>query len=154
MASPPIQALQSLDPKDYDNVVVVCGTRYWSNKRLFHDVMLSYLDEFLTPILFVSGAAHSGADRLIIDWCRYYRYPCLQMPADWDRYQKRAGFLRNEEMAKIATHCLAFYDGTSHGTGQMLELSEKYNLHSKEIRIPTNDVVHSHKAISVSGCSV
>lgn len=154
MDSPPGQVLQSIDPKEYENVVIVCGTRYWSNKRLFSDVMLSYLDEFESPILFISGAASSGADRLIIQWSRYYRYPCLQIPADWDKYKKRAGFIRNEEMAKIATHCLAFYDGTSHGTGQMLELSEQYKLHTKEIRIPTNDPAHSHKSISISGCVV
>jgi hypothetical protein len=151
---PPGQELQSLDPKDYENIIVVCGTRKWGDKRTFQDVMLDYLEDFLTPVLFVSGAAPSGADRLIINWARYYRYPCLQKPADWDTFPRVAGFLRNEEMAKIATHCLAFYDGNSPGTAHMLEMAEKYKLKQKEIRIPGNVKAAGKQSVFVSGCAV
>lgn len=40
---------------------------------------------------------------------------------------KAAGPIRNEEMAKIATHCICFFNG-SRGTANMIENAKKYNL--------------------------
>lgn len=50
-------------------------------------------------------------------------------PADWDRYGKAAGFIRNEEMAKLgADLCICFWDGRSRGTLHMMEMAAKYGI--------------------------
>lgn len=54
------------------------------------------------------------------------------MPADWS-LGKRSGYIRNEEMAKIAHACIAFHDGESPGTGHMIDLAKKYNLKLKVV---------------------
>jgi hypothetical protein len=113
---------------DYKVRIVVQGSRGYSDRKEFHCVMSQYVKQFNEPILFISGAAWSGADRLIIQWCQKFKYPCKQMPADWDTYQKRAGFLRNIEMAKVATHLVSFYDGKSPGTKHQLSVAKDYNL--------------------------
>ena len=152
MDTPPGQDKQSLRPKDYEYVAIVCGSRYWNDRKVFHEAMVRYLENFDSPVLFVSGAASSGADSLIIRWCRYYRYPCLQMPADWDNLGKGAGYVRNAKMANIATHCIAFYNGESNGTKNMLELSEELGKVITIITIDKDEKNDSNKTVSIAGC--
>lgn len=125
--TPKVQTLQSVNPKDYHVRVIVAGTREWGDKKLFHDTLLEYMDRFNEPILFISGAAKTGADRFIIDWCKKYKYPCLEVPADWDTYGKSAGYLRNAQMLDIATHLLCYWNTKSRGTAHMRQIaSEKH----------------------------
>ena len=49
-------------------------------------------------------------------------------PAEWDKFGKSAGYIRNEEMAKYATHLILIWDGLSKGSKHMLDLANKYNL--------------------------
>lgn len=50
-------------------------------------------------------------------------------PADWERHGKRAGYLRNREMAELgADLVLAFWDGQSKGTMHMVDLAEEYGI--------------------------
>lgn len=120
---PKTQELQSINPKDYKVRIIVAGTRQWADKRMFHDTLVEYLDRFEDPVLFISGAAASGADRLIIDWSKKYKYPCLETPADWDNYGTSAGYKRNEEMLELATHLLCYWDTKSRGTAHMRQIA-------------------------------
>ena len=47
------------------------------------------------------------------------------MPACWYYARRRAGFLRNEDMLAIADALVAFWDGESHGTKHMIEISQE-----------------------------
>lgn len=75
----------------------------------------------------VSGGAR-GADKL---GERYAKEHCLSLkvfPADWDKYGKSAGYIRNTEMAKYANCLIAFWNGKSKGTAHMINLAPKYDL--------------------------
>jgi hypothetical protein len=50
---------------------------------------------------------------------------------DWDGLGKKAGYLRNEQMAKYADALIAFWDGNSKGTKHMIDLGNKYGLKVK-----------------------
>lgn len=58
----------------------------------------------------------------------------LKFQADWDRYGKSAGYRRNAEMAKFASEegnkgvLIAFWDGESRGTKNMIDLAKRYGL--------------------------
>lgn len=82
----------------------------------------------------ISGTA-SGADQLGERLAREHKFDLIQMPADWDGLGRRAGIVRNEEMAKIATHCIVFWDGESPGTKHMIQMCKKYNLVYEVVRI-------------------
>lgn len=56
------------------------------------------------------------------------RISVVEMPANWDKFGKSAGYRRNEDMAKIATHLILVWDGKSKGSGHMLDLAKKYSL--------------------------
>ena len=61
-------------------------------------------------------------------------FNCSIKEANWDKYGKRAGMIRNEEMARQATDCIVFWDRKSKGTANMIELAEKYNLRLKVVK--------------------
>lgn len=67
----------------------------------------------------VSGMAR-GADALGHRYGRAVGLHVYEFPADWDTHGKRAGFLRNKQMAAFADGLLAFWDGQSPGTAHMI----------------------------------
>ena len=129
------QEQQSLDPKDYKIRIIVAGTRHWCDKPLFHETLIEYLKRFTDPVLFISGAASTGADRLIVDWCKKYKYPCLECPANWEKLGNSAGYARNSEMGEVGTHLLCDWDLVSKGTAHMREISIQKNLFVTTIAI-------------------
>ena len=89
------------------------------------------------PTSILCGKAR-GADML---GAKYAESRCIQVdyyPADWDVYGKRAGYIRNEEMAKNADALIAFWDGKSKGTKHMIDLADKYHLEKRVIMISIN----------------
>lgn len=74
-----------------------------------------------------------GADYLGEKYAEYYKIPVKPFPAEWNKYGKKAGVLRNEEMAKYANCLIAFWDGKSKGTANMIENAIKYSLPYKII---------------------
>ena len=75
----------------------------------------------------VSGTAR-GVDRLGEQWAEKNNIPVKKFPANWDKHGKRAGYLRNAEMAEYADALVAFWDGESRGTEHMINLAKKAGL--------------------------
>lgn len=68
----------------------------------------------------ISGGA-KGADTLGETFAERNKLACERYPAEWDKYGKGAGYRRNHQMSLIADGCLAFWDGHSRGTKNMIE---------------------------------
>jgi hypothetical protein len=115
--------------------VIVAGSRSFCSFR----VLSATLDEFIGDarygenIEIVSGGAR-GADKFGEVYAQREGFGLQVFPADWHRYGKRAGMVRNELMAKYATHLVAFWDGKSAGTRNMIELGRKHGLVVKVVR--------------------
>lgn len=75
----------------------------------------------------VSGTAR-GADTFGEEWASENGRAVARFPADWDRHGKRAGYLRNEEMARNADALVAVWDGSSRGTKHMIDIAARLNL--------------------------
>lgn len=73
------------------------------------------------------GAA-KGTDTLAIKYAKERGYKLTKMPANWDKHGKKAGIIRNKEMADYAEALIAFWDGKSRGTKNMIETAKKNNL--------------------------
>lgn len=82
----------------------------------------------------ISGGAY-GADSLGERFSRDNLLDLIIMKADWNTFGNRAGPIRNEEMAKIATHCIVFWDGESRGSKHMISMCKKYNLIYKVVLV-------------------
>ena len=75
----------------------------------------------------VSGCAR-GVDRLGEQWGYAHNALIARFPADWKRYEKRAGIIRNKEMAAYADALVAVWDGQSTGTAHMIRMARARGL--------------------------
>lgn len=105
--------------------LIIAGSRDFND----YPLLAATMDRLypVSPDAIISGTAR-GADKLGERYAKEHDIYLIQVPADWDRYGKRAGYLRNEEMADMATHVLLFWDGESKGTKHMRDISKKHNL--------------------------
>jgi hypothetical protein len=98
--------------------------------------VIKKLDFFLSKLpkdrlILVFGDA-PGVDNIAWAYAILRGYDYQRFPADWKHFGHSAGPVRNELMADFSTHLLAFWDGKSPGTGDMIEKAKKYDL---DIRI-------------------
>ena len=102
--------------------VIVAGGRNFCDYELLCkklDVILSQQKD----IQIVCGEAR-GADSLGRRYAEERGYTILSYPANWEKYGKSAGFRRNEQMAQVADALVAFWDGQSKGTYNMIKLMQ------------------------------
>ena len=84
-------------------------------------------------VTIVSGAA-KGADTLGEQFSREFNLALRQFQANWDRYGRRAGYMRNTDMAKFVAESnvhgvlIAFWDGQSKGTKHMIDTARKMRI--------------------------
>lgn len=97
--------------------ILVTGSRKWVDQDVIFAALQSHLGNEKEAIV-VHGACPSGADKIAQAWVDLQ--PGIEgepHPAEWERYGRAAGVIRNEEMVKLgADLCLAFPLGESFGT--------------------------------------
>ena len=79
------------------------------------------------PTVVISGAA-VGVDQAGERWARSQSIPVECYPANWNQYGKRAGYVRNKEMAEKAEALVAIWDGQSRGSRHMIDTATKRGL--------------------------
>jgi YspA, cpYpsA-related SLOG family len=106
--------------------VIVCGSRRWTDRKRIEDRLFDLVtDNPGEQITIVHGDAANGADKIADQEAMKAGLLIERHPADWSEYGKRAGFVRNAEMAQAgADLCIAFWDGRSSGTAHMMECAE------------------------------
>lgn len=114
--------------------VLICGSRtFKDSNRMYAELntgKIGYIDTV------IHGAA-SGADTLAHEWAMTYARHVDIYRADWVREGKAAGVLRNKRMLEYGKPDLviAFWDGQSPGTKNMIEQAEKAGVPVKIINI-------------------
>lgn len=122
--------------------VIVAGSRTASNLYVY-SLLERKLDRILKykavthDIVIVSGTAR-GADRLGEEYAKSRSYLVERYPADWDQYGKRAGYIRNSEMATDADALVALWDGESRGTKHMIAIAKQLGLPTRVITFDQN----------------
>jgi hypothetical protein len=107
--------------------VIVCGGRDFQDK----DFCFRKLDEIISPlknIEIVSGNA-KGADAFGEEYALKKGLKLSVFKADWKKYGRAAGPIRNREMYHYALEdhpmIIAFWDGVSKGTKNMIDVASK-----------------------------
>ena len=106
--------------------LIVAGSRTFDDLNKLC-AALDFYTQDLEVVEVVSGCAR-GADTLGEQWAYLRGVPVKKFPADWDRHGRRAGFVRNAEMAGYGSHLVLFWDGKSRGSQHMLNLARRYGL--------------------------
>ena len=109
--------------------VIIAGTRDFSDYQLLRDKCDAILSSKRqdSNIIIISGTAR-GADRLGERYARERGFQLRQFPADWMNDEKKAGPIRNAKMADNADALIAFWDGQSRGTKNMIEIAKRKGL--------------------------
>jgi len=83
--------------------VCIAGSRDWNNYEQLEEMMDKVLETYHINSIecIISGTAYGG-DKLGEKWANNHNIPIKQFPADWFKHGKKAGYLRNLEMADIA----------------------------------------------------
>jgi hypothetical protein len=94
--------------------------------RDFHNY--TYLENLLEPIKesiewIISGGA-KGVDSLAEKYAARNFIPFLLFPANWEKYGKRAGFMRNQQIVDAADHMIALPTLESKGTRDSIRRAE------------------------------
>jgi hypothetical protein len=118
--------------------LIVAGSRDVEDYELVSNTIHSFLakeNNGSLPDVVLSGTAR-GADRLGERWANDNGVSVKFYPADWGKYAKRAGYLRNQQMAENADALVAIWDGQSRGTMHMIHIAEKMGLKVYVCTIP------------------
>lgn len=83
------------------------------------------ISDYITEV--VCGEA-KGVDTLGKELAKKANIPIKSFPADWNLHGKKAGYLRNLEMANYADALIAIWDGKSPGTRMMINLAKQKKL--------------------------
>ena len=120
--------------------VIIAGSRGFSNYKLLKEKCNEYLREKRKEynIIIISGGAR-GADTLGEKYAQDEGFSLEVFSANWNKFGKSAGFIRNEQMAEIADALIAFWDGKSHGTKHMIEIMENKKLLVRVVNYETSD---------------
>lgn len=108
--------------------IIIAGSRDYDN----YEEAAKLIDEFIKDIdtsnpVIISGGA-KGADKIGEEYAARNDLDCVVYRANWGKYGKQAGVIRNGEMAKNADCLLAFWNGESRGTYNMINTAKKRKL--------------------------
>jgi len=97
----------------------VIGSRSFDDYKLLKNILSKFL-----PFKLVSGGA-IGADLLAERFAIENNLLKEIFLPDWNKYGKRAGFIRNSLIVKNSDAIIAFWDGFSKGTKDTIEKARK-----------------------------
>lgn len=99
--------------------ILCCGSRYWSDLEM----VAKLLTTFPSGTTIIHGA-QKGADWMSGEIAKQLGYITREYPADWDKFGKGAGPIRNQHMLDFEHKvndpirlCLAFHDDDNLGVG-------------------------------------
>ena len=107
---------------------IIAGGRDFTDYELVKESMAQFLEGPPFVISEVVSGGATGADSLGERWAKDNEIPVRVFPADWARFHRGAGPIRNAEMAEYADALIVFWDGKSRGTKNMLSTAKKQGL--------------------------
>ena len=104
--------------------VIIAGTRTFNNYELLKNKVPLFVNPLLfrayKPVEIVSGGA-KGADTLAVEFATEFNLPFKIFPADWKKYGKLAGPIRNKQMTEYSDAAIVFWDSKSPGSLNMIQ---------------------------------
>lgn len=113
--------------------VIIAGSREFNDYTMLENISYGILmanNAIKDEITILTGGAR-GADTLGEKFAKEYGYKSVVIEADWDKWGKRAGYLRNLDMADwgdCADLLIVFWDGKSKGARHMIEIAKNRDI--------------------------
>ncbi len=125
---PEFRKIRTKQEEEDGVILAIVGSRSFDNYGLLWDKMVEFMHERQIKKIISGGA--KGADSLAKDYAEKNYIEFQEYLPDWDNLGKTAGPTRNAEMAAEADYVIAFWDGNSRGTKDMINAS----LNSKKVK--------------------
>ena len=111
--------------------ILITGSRHFNDYEQFSEVLSGL------PISELIHGGANGADSLGERYARENNIPSRTFPALWDKYGRRAGYIRNWQMLREGTpdYCVAFLASDSRGTRDMINAAKEAGLEVEIINI-------------------
>ena len=103
--------------------VVIVGTRTYPDL----EQVRKYVRDLSPDDIIVSGGA-KGVDETAEGEARKLGMEVISVPAEWNKYGKRAGLMRNDIIVGMADCVVAFWDGVSLGTKYTIDKAKEKNV--------------------------
>ena len=116
---------------------IVAGSRSITNYRL---VKQAIEQSGIEITVLISGTAR-GVDKLGERYARENNIPVELYPANWDKYGRQAGIIRNKHMARKADALILVWDGESPGSRSMYWLARGMKLKVKAYKVVDGELV-------------
>ena len=110
--------------------VLVCGSRNWRARAVTYDALEQLKKSTKEPITIIHGDCR-GADKIAGEVAETLGMEVERYPANWKKYGKSAGPIRNVEMLEQnPDKVIAFHENImeSKGTNHMLSIASKVNV--------------------------
>lgn len=104
--------------------VVIAGCRDYDRYEEAKEFIEVCLKEIKEEIIILSGKA-KGVDALGERYALEKGYVLEYHPAEWDKYGRAAGPMRNRKMAEVSDFVICFWDGKSRGTQSMIKAARR-----------------------------
>lgn len=114
--------------------VIIAGSR----SVMDSDIVLKAISKSGFEITEVVSGMATGVDRIGAWWAASKRLPLKKFHPDWSLGRK-AGPIRNQEMAQYADALIAVWDGKSRGTKHMIEYMRDKMMKPVFVKVVKND---------------
>ena len=111
--------------------ILICGDRNWQDKEPIRRELKTIIKLF-GPVAHIIHGCCRGADKMAGEVAEEMGIEVMEFPADWNKYGRKAGILRNIEMLDEGKPdmVLAFHENiaNSKGTANMVSRSKSDGL--------------------------
>lgn len=111
--------------------ILVCGGRDYNNRVMVNKVLNKQLKKHKELHIIQGGAR--GADTLAFRWAAMTKSSTRTFSANWDKFGKAAGYIRNSEMLKEGQPDLVIAFPGGRGTAMMVDIARKAGVEVVEI---------------------
>lgn len=113
-------------------ILLVCGGRDFANGRGLHDALDALHGE--KPVSRLINGGCRGADVMATQWARYRSIPVSVYHADWKRFGKSAGTIRNAQMLKYGKPDMVLAVAGGPGTADMVARAREAGVLVRDLR--------------------
>ena len=124
MAENTLSISASLRRRNDMKKIAIVGSRNFNDFDLMNRVVFQdYIEKnslYAEDVMVISGGA-KGADKLAEKLAQLRGYKLVVFKADWNKYGKKAGMIRNGYIIENADVVFAFWDKKSSGTANSIQ---------------------------------
>jgi len=109
--------LTDLGDQQIQHRVAVVGVRDFFKREFIFGILEALTDQLdFAKRPFIISGGDRGTDTIAERFAESRSISMMILRADWEAHGRRAGYVRNEDIVKEATHMLAFWNGEAAGT--------------------------------------